>query len=161
MKQIVFIIITLFISNAIHSQVKFDNLLKAYHKNTLSESLKAIKSIPTFQLTDSLVTDTIRGEIPEGQITAYSNHDRTEVTLSFKSEKLYNRLYSDLSSRFNYTTNYARGSRKLNIGRSMTSFSNYQGVKIGSLHVLLVILSDMTTGKVVGYELTLYPYYED
>lgn len=161
MKYISLITVTLLLASSIHSQVKFDDLLRVYHKTSLPESHKALQLIPKFQLTDSLIKDTISGEIPAGQITAFINHKKTEVALQFKSEKLYSMLYNEATSRFNYNNEYARGTKAGNIARGIISFSNYEGAKIGSLKLILVTFTDWTTDKIIGYELKLYPYHED
>jgi hypothetical protein len=148
----------LFIADA---QPNLDHFVNVYNQKTLVNAKKTLQGIPNFKLKDSLMTDTIVGKTTEGQIIAYLKHSKTNLEFSFTSENLYKKLYKQAENKFIYTNDYARGTRGNGTSRHTTSFSNYEGAKIGSLDVLLVVVTSTITEKVIQYELNLFPYYED
>jgi hypothetical protein len=145
----------------VDGQVNLQTFISVYNNNSLKGAKKSLRAIAGFQLTDSLKVDSLIGHINGGKINANLKHSKTNIRFSFTDENLYNALYKQAEQKFKYTTDYARGTRGNATSRHTTSFSNYQGAKIGSLEVLLVIVSSTETEKVIHYELLLLPYYED
>jgi hypothetical protein len=157
--QIIFIFLLLdFKAN---SQVNLQTFISAYNKNCLADAKKPLQAIPQFQLTDSLKIDTLKGNIKEGKIKAYVKHKKINIEFFFTSETLYKSLYKQAEQKFKYGGDYARGTRGNGTSRYTSSFSNYEGAKIGSLEVLLIVVRSTDTDKVIRYELRLFPYYED
>jgi hypothetical protein len=143
------------------SQVNLQPFISVYNKDSLSEAKKSLRTIPNFQIADSIKVDTLIGNIKTGKVKAYIRHNKINVVFSFTDETLYKTLYKQAAQKFKYTTDYARGTRGNGTSRSTTSFSNYEGAKIGSLEVLLVVVRSTDTEKVIRYELLLFPYHED
>ena len=143
------------------SQVNFASLVKVYKKGTLAEAKKILQTIPEFQLGDLSTRDTLTGKIQDGQLTAYVKHSRTNLRLTFTDSVLYKSLYEQAEDAFKYSADLARGTRGNGFTRHWTTFSNYEGAKIGSLEVLLVTVTSENTDKIDHYELLLFPYHEN
>lgn len=144
-----------------NSQVNLQDFISVYNKNNFSDAKKSLQTILKLQITDTLRLDTLAGNIKAGKVEAYIKHKKTNIEFSFTSQSLYKSLYEQAEQKFKYTTDYARGTRGNGTSRHTTSFSNYEGAKIGSLEVLLVVVTSTDTDKVIRYELLLLPYYED
>lgn len=141
--------------------MNLQNFISVYNKSNSSDAKKSLQTVLKMQLTDTLHLDTLVGNIKGGKVKAYIKHKKTNIEFLFTSEALYKSLYKQADVKFRYTTDYARGSRGNGTSRYTTSFSNYEGAKIGSLEVLLVVVRSTDTEKVIRYELLLLPYYED
>lgn len=161
MKYCLFILLYFFFGFKATSQTSLQTFIEVYNKNSITEAKKSFRAIQDFQLVDSLRTDSLIGSINEGNIKGYVKHNKTNIQFFFTEEKLYKSLYTQAEKYFKYTFDYARGTRGNGTSRHTTSFSNYEGAKIGSLEVLLIVVSSTETEKVIRYELLLFPYHED
>jgi hypothetical protein len=145
----------------VNGQVSLETFINVYKKNSLTEAKKILKTIPGFRQTDLIKRDSLTVNIKEGNIKAYVCHNRNNLEFSFTNDSLYKTLYKQAELKFKYTSDYSRVGRVNGASRHITSFSNYEGAKIGSLEVLLVVVRSIETEELIRYELLLFPYYDD
>lgn len=160
-KYVLFIFLYFLLGSKSIGQTNLQTFINTYNTSNLTDAKRYLQAFPGFQMLASLKNDSLIGNIKEGKIIAYIKLNKTNIEFSFTDETLYKSLYQQAEKYFKYTSEHRRGTRGNGTSWHTTSFSNYEGAKIGSLEAFLVVVSSTASKKIIRYELLLFTYNED